>query len=239
MRGSIVKRGKTWSYVLYLGRDETGVKRQKWVGGFRTRRDAVDALNEAINRVRTGNWADPGRQTVGEYLEVWLTAVKPGLADSTWASYSNVLSTWVVPRLGHKRLTVAHGCRSQPRLRRAPGGRRPDWSPAVEQICALRTHGPRAGARRMRLCGGAHSPTRPIGKSRAGAHQGDVCRTAEAAHRFLAAVSGEMAVHVVGPPVTPASSAGRVAGLRWSDIGPRRGPGRVAAHPCDGRLCGS
>jgi hypothetical protein len=40
MRGSTVKRGRTWIYVLYLGRDSTGRKRQKWVGGFDTRRAA-------------------------------------------------------------------------------------------------------------------------------------------------------------------------------------------------------
>ena len=55
MRGSIVKRGQTWSYVIYLGRDETRVKRQKWVRGFRTRRDADDALNEAINAAVGGS----------------------------------------------------------------------------------------------------------------------------------------------------------------------------------------
>ena len=38
MRGSLLKRGETWSYVLYLGRGADGKKQQKWVGGFRTRR---------------------------------------------------------------------------------------------------------------------------------------------------------------------------------------------------------
>jgi Arm DNA-binding domain len=39
MRGAVVKRGKTYSFVLPLERDpETGRKRQKWVGGFATKR---------------------------------------------------------------------------------------------------------------------------------------------------------------------------------------------------------
>jgi hypothetical protein len=83
MRGSLLKRGETWSYVLYLGRGPDGKKQQKWVGGFRTRREAEAALTEALERVRTGTWADPGRQTVGEYLEDWLTAVRPSLRSST------------------------------------------------------------------------------------------------------------------------------------------------------------
>jgi MerR family copper efflux transcriptional regulator len=40
MRGILLKRGETWSYVLYLGRGPDGKKQQKWVGGFRTRREA-------------------------------------------------------------------------------------------------------------------------------------------------------------------------------------------------------
>ena len=82
MRGSLLKRGETWSYVLYLGRGPDGKKQQKWVGGFRTRREAEAALTEALERVRIGTWGDPGRQTVGEYLEDWLTAVRPSLRSS-------------------------------------------------------------------------------------------------------------------------------------------------------------
>lgn len=105
MRGSVLKRGKTWSYVLYLGRDNDGRKRQKWVGGFRTRKDAEGALSEALERVRTGTWADPGRQTVREFLEDWLTAVTPSLRSSTAASYEQTLGGWVIPRIGKLRLS--------------------------------------------------------------------------------------------------------------------------------------
>jgi integrase len=104
VRGSLLKRGETWSYVLYLGRGPDGKKQQKWVGGFRTRREAEAALTEALERVRTGTWADPGRQTVGEYLEDWLTAVRPSLRSSTATSYEHTLRKWVIPRIGHLRL---------------------------------------------------------------------------------------------------------------------------------------
>jgi integrase len=104
VRGSLLKRGETWSYVLYLGRGPDGKKQQKWVGGFRTRREAEAALTEALERVRTGTWADPGRQTVGEYIEDWLTAVRPSLRSSTATSYEHTLRKWVIPRIGHLRL---------------------------------------------------------------------------------------------------------------------------------------
>jgi hypothetical protein len=53
MRGSVTKRGKTWTYILPLGRDPaTGRQRQKWVGGFATKRAAEEALTAALKRVR-------------------------------------------------------------------------------------------------------------------------------------------------------------------------------------------
>ena len=104
MRGSVMKRGKTWSYVLYLGRDADGKQRQKWVGGFPTRRLADAALVDALDRRSKGTWADAGRMTVGEYLEEWLAGIRPTVRDKTAASYEATLHDWVLPRIGSQQL---------------------------------------------------------------------------------------------------------------------------------------
>ncbi len=113
MRGSVIKRGRTWSYVLYLGRDEDGKKRQKWVGGFRTRREAESAVTEALDRMRTGTWADAGRTTVSEYLEEWLAGIRPTVREKTAASYAAAMRDWVIPRIGSQCLVDLNA----PRLR--------------------------------------------------------------------------------------------------------------------------
>ena len=47
MRGGVFKRGRTWSYTVYVGRDPaTGKKRYEQRGGFPTRRAGEDALLE-------------------------------------------------------------------------------------------------------------------------------------------------------------------------------------------------
>ena len=79
-----MKRGSTWTYVLYLGRDASGKKQQKWVGGHRTKKDAEDALTAALERMRTGLWVDPGSTTVGEYLAEWLGAMESNVLDTTY-----------------------------------------------------------------------------------------------------------------------------------------------------------
>lgn len=104
MRGSIVKRGKTYSYVLYLGHGPDGRKKQKWVGGFRTKKDAEVALAKCLDQVHTGTYSDAGRITVGEYLEQWLDGIRPSLRPKTAFSYEDTLRGYVIPRVGSMRL---------------------------------------------------------------------------------------------------------------------------------------
>ena len=99
-----MKRGSTWTYVLYLGRDASGKKQQKWVGGHRTKKEAEDALTEALERRRTGMWVDPGVTTLGEYLTEWLAAMESNVVDTTFRAYEQSMRNWVMPRLGSVRL---------------------------------------------------------------------------------------------------------------------------------------
>ena len=47
MRGSVVKRGNTWSYVVDVGRDPvTGRRRQRWKRGFPTKRPLPSLVRE-------------------------------------------------------------------------------------------------------------------------------------------------------------------------------------------------
>lgn len=64
MRGSVMKRGSTWTYVISLGHDEHGKRKQKWVGGHRTRKEAEDAMIATLERIRTGSFIDPGASTL-------------------------------------------------------------------------------------------------------------------------------------------------------------------------------
>jgi len=107
MRGAVVKRGKTYSFVLPLERDpKTGRKRQKWVGGFTTKRACEAALAEALGRVQAGTFAaDSGRMTVAEYAKDWLAAIESSIRPTTFHSYSLVMNSYVVPRLGRVRLS--------------------------------------------------------------------------------------------------------------------------------------
>jgi integrase len=101
VRGSVVKRGNGYSVVVELDRDPiTGKRRQKWHSGYSTKREAERALSEIASSVHSGNYIEPTKQTLAEFIVDWLTAIEPTLRPSTHYSYGRNLRLHVVPQLG-------------------------------------------------------------------------------------------------------------------------------------------
>jgi hypothetical protein len=90
--------------VVDHDRDEDGKRHQKWHSGYRTKRDAERALTEILNRIGSGTYVDPGRQTMTEYLREWLVAIQRTVRPGTWTSYRSNIERHVVPRLGGREL---------------------------------------------------------------------------------------------------------------------------------------
>src|SRR5262249_28933135 len=105
MRGSVIKRGRTWSYVIDVGRDpESGRRRQRWKGGFATKRAAELAMRQALNAVDAGDVVDAANCTVAAFLEQWLSGARQSVKPTTAKSYGEVLRWYVIPRVGIARL---------------------------------------------------------------------------------------------------------------------------------------
>ncbi len=106
MRGSVVKRGKSYSIVVDLGRDpETRKRQQKWHSGYRTKRDAEAALAEMIGNVNKGTYIKKTRQTVDEFVDEWLAAIEPTVRPATHYSYARNLRLHVLPYIGSAPMT--------------------------------------------------------------------------------------------------------------------------------------
>jgi integrase len=104
MRGSVVKRGDRYSVVVELDRDPiTGKRRQKWVSGYRTKRDAERALTEILAAKDSGGYVEPTKQNLAQFATEWLAAIKPTIRPSTHYSSRN-LQLHVLPRLGSVQL---------------------------------------------------------------------------------------------------------------------------------------
>ncbi len=114
MQGHIHKRVRTdrhgketvrWYVVLNLGFDHEGRRRQKWHGGFRTRREAEAARAKLVNELNTGSYVVPGRMTLAEWIRhSWLAITEPRVKPTTFFSYRRNLELHVLPALGSKLL---------------------------------------------------------------------------------------------------------------------------------------
>ena len=105
MRGSVVKRGRTWFYVVDVGRDPvTGRRRQRWRGGFASKRDAEHALAVQVVGADVAASDEAAGVRLDAYLDEWMTGVRPALRPSTAKSYAEIIRWYISPRIGAIRL---------------------------------------------------------------------------------------------------------------------------------------
>lgn len=101
-RGSISKRGSTWSVRVEIPMPD-GTRKQKRVGGFTSRPDAEDAMNALLKQVRTGTITPPSEITINEFSTVWLQDHVSQLAPKTQEHYNHT-SRYIVAHLGKIRM---------------------------------------------------------------------------------------------------------------------------------------
>jgi hypothetical protein len=88
-RGSIRRRGKTWTVTVDVGRDPTSRRRRQVSrGGFKTKTEAGRWLTTTLGQVDQGAFVTPTRELTGEYLLEWLAAIRSTLRPSTWRATS-------------------------------------------------------------------------------------------------------------------------------------------------------
>ncbi len=70
MRGSVVKRGNTWSYVVDVGRDPvSNRRRQRWRGGFATKRGRAGVGSRAGGGRRVPRPVDRGTRAIAQAVD--------------------------------------------------------------------------------------------------------------------------------------------------------------------------
>ena len=112
---------RSGAYVHDIEPDASGKRRQATKSGFRTPKEAEQALAAAFEQTRAG--VQPNvRLTVGEYLEQWLDG-RVALRPSTRRSYEGHLRLHLIPGIGRvllDDLRPAHVDRAFQKLRANP-----------------------------------------------------------------------------------------------------------------------
>jgi integrase len=106
-RGNGIKRQKdgSWLVNIELGRDPDG-KRRQHRKRFERKADAEAYRDQARADQRKGTFVLPAKATVRDFAAQWLEiGVRGNLADSTAIDYQETLDYYMLPRLGHVRLS--------------------------------------------------------------------------------------------------------------------------------------
>jgi Site-specific recombinase XerD len=101
----IRRRGKSWTVSVNVGRDPASGKRQRIWRTVRTKAEAIRLEAQLIAERESGTTVQPGRLTVGQFLQKWLMDyVSPNLAPKTYLTYEQLIRVHVLPSLGSLRL---------------------------------------------------------------------------------------------------------------------------------------
>lgn len=100
MKGSIRERspGK-WAIILDVF-DEAGKRRRKWHSFAGTKRQAQEECARLVTLMKSGNYVEPTKQTLAEFLDEWLAFVKPSVSLKTHERYAEICTKSIAPLIG-------------------------------------------------------------------------------------------------------------------------------------------
>lgn len=100
-KGSIVKRGKTYSVVL-MAYTPDGEYKQKWISGFTTKKEAESYLREHKNK-SYDNEVLIKHIKLSKYLDDWIKnyCERKGLANNTIRGYKVNIYNHIIPSIGN------------------------------------------------------------------------------------------------------------------------------------------
>lgn len=106
MRGHIKKRGKNWSVIIELPRNEiTGKRKQKWYTVEGKKEEAEKFLTKKLSELDTGLLIDTQKMKFGEYLDYWLKEYcYNNLSINTIEGYEQYINRHIKPSLGNIQL---------------------------------------------------------------------------------------------------------------------------------------
>ncbi|WJQ79835.1 site-specific integrase [Brevibacillus brevis] len=106
MAGRTVKKdGSSWYFVLTIGKKENSKPKQIKRRGFKTKQEALKAMNELEHTINQGTYVEPSKTTFKEYLERWLEDRQTRVKKQTLETYSWLVKKHVIPIIGNVELS--------------------------------------------------------------------------------------------------------------------------------------
>jgi integrase len=215
VRGTVEKYGNSWRIRYEVGLKPNGKRDQRSKAGFKTKREAQEALSEALEQVRRGAVADVRGLTVGTYLTSWLDG-KRKLRPSTRRAYESHIRVYLVPTIGHVRLSALRADHLDAMYETIRSGalRKAPSAATIRRLHAT-LHSALATAYKRRLI--AHNPAGQVELEAAPRNARAVWSPSDLA-TFLQHVAADRlgaAYHLVA---ATGLRRGELCGLRWYDV---------------------
>jgi integrase len=222
MRGSVRKRGSTWSVIVDVGVDAKGKRKQQWRGGFTSRKDAEAELTRVLRRLQTGEYVAPSKLTVGAFLnDEWLPAIRATVRPTTYRSYETHVRVHIEPLLGQVPLQKLTGARLNEFYGELAGsrqrGRKPLSPATVRRAHAMLHRALRDAVRWDRIARNPADLSDPP-KQRATAAREMSTWSADDVVAFLSSVHDDRLYALWLFLITTGVRRGEAAGLRWQDV---------------------
>lgn len=221
MRGHIRKRGKdSWAIAIYVGRNEQGKPRYKWHTVKGGRRKAEDECARLLNQLTTGEYVEPSRTTLAEYLERWLSDyAETNVAAKTFERYAEIIRVHLTPALGHHRLTKLQPLHIQAYYALALQSGRKDGKGGLSAQTVIHHHRVLKDAlhqaARWRLL--VHNPSDAVEPPRREDREMQVLDDKQIGTLLKRSVGKSIYIPIM-LAVTTGMRRGEILGLRWSDL---------------------
>ncbi len=217
-KGSVVRKGSVWSFVVDLGPDPaTGRRRQARRSGFATKKGAEAALRSLATASDTGTAVARNRVTLAAFLTEWLETIRPRVRETTWVSYE-MAANRIIRQVGAVTLQALTPLQVESLyatlLANGGTGGRP-LAPKTVRNCHIVLRRALADAERLGLVS-----RNPAAAARAVAAPRAEQRTwsSDEIQRFFEALAGERLSMAFVLLATTGMRRGEVLGLRWEDV---------------------
>lgn len=222
MRGSVRKRGSTWSVIVDVGVNANGKRKQQWRGGFTSRKDAEAELTRVLRRLQTGEYVAPSKLTVSAFLnDEWLPAIRATVRPTTYRSYETHVRVHIEPLLGQVPLQKLTGARLNEfyaeLARSRQRGMKPLSPATVRRAHAMLHRALRDAVRWDRIARNPADLSDPP-KQRATAAREMSTWSADDVVAFLSSVHNDRLYALWLFLITTGVRRGEAAGLRWQDV---------------------
>ena len=112
---SIKKNGNKWSFRIDIGKDpQTGKRKQKFQGGFKTKKEAEYAKAELLSKINREGYFHPKKELMESFLPKWLHNVyKHEVELSTYEKAESIVRVHLLPKFAKHEVCLLYTSPSQ------------------------------------------------------------------------------------------------------------------------------